>query len=174
MSHWNGPLAQNHGGYINLVPLLAPRTARKNMELAPAVRSSDRFHFEVIRRTAPELLSVPFVNDTWDARVTATSPVDLPGPWPVTVEPTQQVLARPKWDFLEHERRRIDRVFADAKRETDIGSICDVRRLRWKLRRAPKLMAPGAKELFSALGVALALLGRDEPAIDVIPQAGRA
>ncbi|MBV9920183.1 MAG: hypothetical protein JOY78_04895, partial [Pseudonocardia sp.] len=169
MSHWNGPLAQNHGGYINLVPLLAPRTARKNMELAPKVRSSDRFHFEVIRRAAPELLTVPFVGDTWDAQVTKTAPVDLPSePWPVSVAPTQHVLARPKWDFLEHEAKRIDAVFADAKRQTEMGEICDIRRLRRKLRRSPTLLAPGAKELFSALGVALALLDRAEPAIDVI------
>jgi hypothetical protein len=48
-------------------------------------------------------------------------------------------------------------------------SICNVRRLRRKLRHASRLMAPGAKELFSALGVALALLGRSEPAVDVLP-----
>jgi hypothetical protein len=139
------------------------------MELVPKARSSDRFHFEVIRRAAPELLAVPFVGDVWDEGVVARSTVELPRePWPTAVEPTRKVLARPKWDFLDHERRRIDRVFADARRQTDLGSICDVRKLRWKLRRSEKLLAPGAKQLYSALGVSLALLGRQDPAIDVI------
>jgi hypothetical protein len=173
MSHWNGPLAACHGGYLSLVPLLAPDTARKNMELVPKARSSDRFHFEVIRRAAPELLGIPFLGDVWDDSVVARSTVELPAePWPTAVEPTRKVLARPKWDFLAHERKRIDRVFADANRQTELGDICDVRKLRWKLRRSEKLLPPGAKQIFSALGVSLALLGRAEPAIDVIPPPG--
>ena len=48
MGHWNGPLAQSKPGYINVVPLLSPAAARKNMELSVEARSSDRFHFEVM------------------------------------------------------------------------------------------------------------------------------
>jgi len=170
MGHWNGPLAQSKPGYINVVPLLSPAAARKNMELSVKARSSDRFHFEVMRRAAPELVQVPFLGDTWGPSIAATSPVDLPKePFPVQLAPTEQVLHGSKWRFIEAESDRICEIFSEAERETRMGDICDLATLRTAV-RADGLKGGEVKELFSSIGVAIALLGRAEPAIDVLPQ----
>ena len=68
MGHWNGPLGQDKPGRINVNPLLSATVAHKVAELDLSVRATERLHFEVLWRTAPELLTVPFLGperSTW-------------------------------------------------------------------------------------------------------------
>jgi hypothetical protein len=71
---------------------------------------------------------------------------------------------------MEHESDAIAALFKDARRRTDMGEICDLRKLRRVARVSGQLTASGKiKELHSAMGAALALLGRAEPVIDRTP-----
>jgi hypothetical protein len=170
LGHWNGPMSQAKAAVIIVNPLLLSAAARKNVELSWDARSDERFHFEVMRRAAPELVTVPFLNDTWSPKIAATSPVALPSePFPTTAAPTFRALTqkRKAWPFLEHEPAAITQLFKDAARGTDMDAFCDMRKLRHVAKRAPALQRTrDVKELFSAIGVALALLDRTEPVLD--------
>ena len=78
LGHWNGPLAQAKPGHINVTPLLSSAAVGSCLRLSPDVRGSDRLHFEVISRAAPELLSIPFLNDVWAPEIVDAADVDLP------------------------------------------------------------------------------------------------
>ena len=58
-------------------------------------------------------------------------------------------------------------LFKEAARNTDMGAICDMRKLQRVARHASKLTKSAqVKELHSSIGTALALLGRAEPVLD--------
>jgi hypothetical protein len=173
LGHWSGPLTQAAPWRININPLLLTTAARKNMELSSTARADQRFHFEVMRRAAPELVVLPFLNDTWPKRIIEHSPIALATePFPSPEKPVGRVITcRNKgWPLMQHERDAIAALFKDARRQTDMGEICDMRKLRRVARAAPQLTASAkVKELHSAIGAALALLGRIEPVIDRPP-----
>ncbi len=82
LGHWNGPLAQGKPRFLVLNPLLSCSAARAYFELSHSARASERLHYEVMRRTAPELLVVPFVRDCWSRSIRDESAVELPtGPY---------------------------------------------------------------------------------------------
>jgi hypothetical protein len=168
LGHWNGPLGQSTPWRINVNPLLLPAAARKNFELSLEVRSSERFHFEVMRRAAPELIAVPFLNDTWSPEVTADSDIELPRePYPTKLEASAHTMKAWQWRFLESQGDAIARLFKDAARNTDMGRTCNMRKLRRLGRHSDRLeRVIDAKALLSATVVALALLGRAEPVLD--------
>jgi hypothetical protein len=170
LGHWSGPLLQDAPVNINLNPLLLTHAARKNTELSVAARGSERFHFEVMRRAAPELVGLPFLNDVWAPAIQADTPVELAAePFQASVTPTGRVLTgrNPGWRLMEHEEHTLARLFRDAGRRTAMGDICDVRKLRRVGRDAAQLKkSASVKELHSSIGVALALLGRAEPVLD--------
>ena len=85
---------------------------------------------------------------------------------PVRLAPTTKVLARPKWDFLTVEAPAIDRLLRDANRHTDMGDLCNIRRLRRQLRRTEGFGEWKGKQIYSAIAIAIALLGRAEPVVD--------
>jgi hypothetical protein len=78
LGHWNGPLAQNKPIHIGVNPLLSVTAVRKIFELSIDARTAERLHYEVMRRTAPEVLEVSFVGDTWSPTILDESPLDLP------------------------------------------------------------------------------------------------
>jgi hypothetical protein len=123
-----------------------------------------------MRRAAPELVVVPFLDDVWPEDIAASSPVELPrNPYPTTVEPTKRALlqAHKGWPLLDSDGRAIAQLFKDAARHTDMTSICDMKKLKRVARHSAQLQKMGAiKELFSSMGVALALLDRTEPVLD--------
>jgi hypothetical protein len=169
LGHWNGPLGQSTPWRINVNPLLLPAVARKNLELSLDVQGTERLHFEVMRRAAPELVPVPFLNDTWSRVIAADSQIELPRePFPTAVVASAHTLKSWQWRFLASERKTIARLFQDAARETDMGSICDMRRLRRLARHSDRLeMVVDAKAVYSAVIVALALLEKSEPVLDL-------
>jgi hypothetical protein len=172
LGHWSGPLLQDAPVCVNLNPLLLTLAARKNAELSVLARGSERFHFEVMRRAAPELVGLPFLNDVWAPAIQADAPVALAAePFAATVKPTGRVLTgrNPGWRLMEHEEKTLAGLFRDARRRTDMGEICDVRKLRRAGRAASQIKkSASVKELHSSIGVALALLGRAEPVLDPV------
>jgi hypothetical protein len=168
LAHWNGPLGQSTPWRINVNPLLLPAAARKNLELKLEVRSSERFHFEVMRRAAPQLVTVPFLNDVWAAAIAADSNIDLPRePYPTAVQASARTLKGWQWKFLESQSKAIARLFKDADHATNMGTICDMRKLRQLAQHSDQLKrVSNAKALLSATMVALALLERAEPVLD--------
>jgi hypothetical protein len=170
LGHWSGPLEQDAPARVNVNPLLLTLAAGKNTELSAAARGSERFHFEVMRRAAPELVGLPFLNDTWSPAIAAGSPIELATePFPVEVKPIGRVITgrNQGWRLMEHDAKGIEALFKEAGKTTDMGRICDIRKLRRVARRAPQLTKSAeVKELHSAVGVALALLGRAEPVLD--------
>ena len=168
LGHWNGPMGQSKPWRINVNPLLLPAAVRKNLELSLAVQSSERFHFEVMRRAAPELVAVPFLNDVWADEIVATSDIDLPGePFPTVVEASARTMKTWQWRFLNTQGKQIAHLFKDAARHTDMGAICNMRKLRRLAQHGDRLeRVVDAKSLFSAVVVALALLQRAEPILD--------
>jgi hypothetical protein len=149
--------------------------ARTSLALSPGARCDERFHFEVMRRAAPELVALPFLDDTWAPAIAAGSPVEVASePFRVERPPPAGTAGKRAvsgthtgWPLLDHESRGIERLFKDARRRSDLDSMCDVRKLRRIAKSAPDLRKQAQiKELFSAVGVALTLLGAVETAID--------
>jgi hypothetical protein len=169
LGHWSGPLGQAKPGHINVTPIVSAVAARKNLELSAKVRNSDRLHYEVMRRVAPELVCVPFMNDTWSPQIATDASMDLPrDPFPTTVQPTHRVLASWQYLFLEHQRRQIERLFEEAARKTEMGTICDLEKLKRSVRTAASVRR-GPIQMISCVGVAMALLGHAERVVDDCP-----
>jgi hypothetical protein len=170
LGHWSGPLLQDAPMAVNVNPLLLAHAARKNTELSVVARGSERFHFEVMRRAAPVLVDLPFLNDVWAPAIQADAPGALaPEPFRASAEPTRRKLTggNPGWRLMEHDEKALARLFRDAARHTDMSDICDMRKLRRIGRDAAELTKSAqVKELHSSIGVALALLGRAEPVLD--------
>jgi hypothetical protein len=167
LGHWNGPLGQANPVDINLNPLLSRAVAMKYMELSPQARATDRLHFEVMRRTAPELLEVPIINDVWAPDIARESPVKLPvEAFPAGMQVRGRTVRSRRWAFLEAERDAIEQVFEDADRQTEMGEICNMEKLKAVVRRRDDLRNIEVKAIESSIAVALALLGRAEPVLD--------
>jgi hypothetical protein len=96
------------------------------------------------------------------------SSIEIPAePFPTTVKPVGQAIhqGNPGWQFVESERSAISALLKDAAKHTDIDAICDVKKLRRRARsRVPLTRFGEIRELVGAIGVALALLERAEPA----------
>ncbi|MCC5953453.1 MAG: hypothetical protein JJU45_15285 [Acidimicrobiia bacterium] len=69
-THWNGPMLQFKPASVQLNPLLSLTGARASMLLDPRERATERFHYEVMRRAAPQLVDVPFLDDQWSHALT--------------------------------------------------------------------------------------------------------
>jgi hypothetical protein len=167
--HWFGPLLQCAPQSVTLNPLVSRMAAQKNLELSAAARSSERFHFEVTRRAAAELVVIPFLNDRWAPELAAGSSLDLPQhPFPTAVKPTGRAIhpGNPGWQFLETERKTFDHLFKEADKHTEMGSVCDMKKLRRVARSSRPMTRFGEiREMIGAVGVALTLLDRAEPVI---------
>jgi hypothetical protein len=168
LGHWNGPLGQSTPWRINVNPLLLPTATRKILELPLEIRGSERFHFEVMRRAAPELVAVPFLNDVWAPEIAADSEIDLPRePYPTAVEASGRTMKTWQWRFLNTQGKTIAALFKDAAHNTDMGAICDMRKLRRIARRSDQIKRViDAKAVLSSILVALALVERVEPVLD--------
>jgi hypothetical protein len=169
LAHWSGPLLQCAPNSVTINPLVSRKAAQKNLELSAPARRSERFHFEVMRRAAAELVLIPFLNDVWAPELAASSSLDLPqSPFPMTVKPTGRAIhpGNPGWRFLETERRAIDRLFKEADKRTEMGSVCDMKKLRRYARSSRPLTKFGEiREIVGAVGVALTLLDAAEPVV---------
>jgi hypothetical protein len=185
LGHWSGPNLQCAPRRVNINPLALRLGAMKNFELSQRARTAERFHFEVMRRAAPELVALPFFVDVWSRDIVAGSPIALP-----TVSYAGRALARARrplgaarrtlapwtlgrrtnlnrgWTLLAKERKAIQDLFEAAARETDMGAVYDLDRLRNLVRGDRTIGGRSASDqMVNAIGVALTLLGRAEPAV---------
>jgi hypothetical protein len=169
LAHWSGPLLQCAPQRVNINPLVSRGAAAKNLELSAAARRSERFHFEVMCRAAPELVLVPFLNDVWAPELAAGSSFELPqSPFATAVKPTGRVLhqGNPGWRFFEIEGKAIDQLFREASKRTDMGAVCDMKKLRRYARSSRPLTRFGEiREMVGAVGTALTLLDRAGPVV---------
>lgn len=78
LGHWNGPLGQGQPLQPVVNPVLSATVAETVLQLGPRAREDERFHYEVMRRAAPELLSVPFVKQRWSDTILAEDRTGLP------------------------------------------------------------------------------------------------
>jgi hypothetical protein len=166
LGHWSGPFLQNAPVSVVVNPLLSAMSVRANLELTTAARGAERFHYEVMRRAAPELVSVPFLDATWAPLIRETATTDLPdAPMAIEIVPKRKrSWGNPGWPLLENDALRIEKLFHAAMKKTDMGEICNMRRLKRIAQRAPNLdKSAQVKELFSCIGVAQTLLGDVQP-----------
>lgn len=165
--NWTGPMGQFTPGRIDINPLASEVAVSKVFESAPDVANTGRFHYEVMRRAAPELVSVPFLGDTWPEEIAASSHLDLPREaMKTTVAPTPRNLHTWQWQFLDQESEAIEALFAEAA-STELSEVCDMKQLRVAARRKGDFKKiTEAKSVMAAVGMSLTLLGRGEPVLD--------
>jgi hypothetical protein len=94
LGHWSGPLLQFTPMRISVNPLLTRFAAAKNVELSTAARCHERFHFEVMRRAAPELVSIPFYEDGWAPELTDPDGTEVASAPSSALRPSGQPVAR--------------------------------------------------------------------------------
>ena len=168
LGHHNGTIFQNRPATTKLAPLVQVRAIKPYLALSGRARAAERLHYEVMRRTAPELVELPFYRDRW-----STDIAGAPNPEPIAVPETVAAPATPahnrrswRWNFVTSEHAEISALFAEAG-GSGLDEICDVDRLRALVSRPDELTRPAqVKPLFAAIGVSLALLGRTERVVD--------
>ena len=167
LGHWTGPQLQN-AAYVTINPLSSAFAARKVLELSLSTRTSERFHLEVLRRTAPELIDIPLFRDQW-AGAHLPHPANVAAPLSYLPSPSEIHMLtkhRPIWSFIESERDAVVELFDDAARHTGMGGICDIGKAIALARRGGELRDARARELFCCIGVAISMLGLAEPVLD--------
>ena len=78
IGHWNGPMCQATPRHIKLVPLMSQSAMERNFELSALARNDEHLHYEVMCRTAPEMVSIPFLNSVWSERLVTSGQVETP------------------------------------------------------------------------------------------------
>jgi hypothetical protein len=167
LGHWTGPQLQN-AAYVTINPLSSAFAARKVLELSLEARTTERFHLEVMRRTAPELIDIPLFRDQWAGAYAPhparAAPLLNRRPSPPDIHMLTK--HRPIWSFLESEGDSIVELFDDAARHTAMSGICDIGKAIALARRGGELRDARARELFCCIGVAISMLGLAEPVLD--------
>ena len=165
--NWSGPMQQFAPGRVTVNLLSSPPAARAAAALTAEAANSRRFHYEVIRRTAPELVSIPFFDDRWPDEIVTEGEFDFSRePFPAPKVAITQAIRSWQWEFLATESEAIDRLFAEGA-DTVLGDIYRIDDLRAAARRAPEMKrAVEAKAILSAVAIALAATGRAEPVCD--------
>lgn len=167
LGHWNGPMGQGKAGSISMNPLLSSSAFAAVMQLSPRSRGGDQFHFEVMRRAAPELTTIPFLGDTWGEPVLESSSLDLPTePFPTGVKVSQRALTSWQFPFLEHGTKSIRRLFRQAHRRSNMDEICDMQKLVRMDYWTETTRAVEGRAIVSCIAIAHALLGRAEAVAD--------
>lgn len=78
MPWWAGYTQANVMGRRRLFPLVNRRSAKVMYSVDPIHKKIDRLHFEIMKRADVRLLTIPFLQNTWDRRLQPYSPVELP------------------------------------------------------------------------------------------------
>ena len=174
LGHWNGPLFQGVPAKMRISPLLDSVCAGEYLRLSSEIRTAEKFHYEIMRRAARSLLSVPFYRDHWNEGV--ISPVHrfrrsvstrlgrAPQLWMEEPAPPR----RWQWDFAKTQRRAVADLMGRAER-VGLGEILDLgRATRWALSEEPLRDVVTVKTLLSLAAVCLFLLEEGVPAYDNI------
>ena len=164
MGHWNGPLNQSIPGRTRVSALLDVAGALEFLRLPPDVRPMEKFHYEVMRRTAPSLLKVPFYQDRWNRRLIPRSRrvwIALKTRFGMD-EPVLGAKATGgrswQWNFAETQAEQVIRLM---ERAMDVGlaEAVDVdKAIGWARSSGPRENAASVKSLLSLAAICLVLL----------------
>ncbi len=169
LAHWNGPLAQAVPGRIKMMPLLSAKVARKTFELSTKSRVDELIHFEIMRRAAPELTSIPFLGDVWNARIRAENP-SLSLPDHAEKKPMIKATTH-EWKevFVKREVSNICAMIKDAAASTQISEIINVASLIKKINeKQGNWLVSEVKAILSVIGIAFTLTGTYSKARDIL------
>lgn len=163
LSNWNGPLAQNVIGRTTLMPLLSQNIAKKILRLNPTSRTMEYFHFTVMAKAFPDLVSHPFLNASWDLQLNgrmglffSTDPWDGKKSLPRSIQAWQ-------FEFLENEKNNIIDLLDFSYHKTDIDKIFDVRKvINWLKENDNYKTVVDAKVIMSAIALAHTLTGKSD------------
>ncbi|EFF1407412.1 hypothetical protein QN007_003400 [Escherichia coli] len=168
LSNWNGPLAQNVTGRIKLMPLLSPKVARLVFKLSPEARNKELFHYSVMAKLAPELVSLPFLNATWDKSLQGRFGLDIAdAPYDSGVKFTPRSVQAWQAQFVEGQREEIVHLLERAAEYTNIREIFDVDKLCEYVREKEGMNTIEIKTILSSIAVAITLLNDQESVEDL-------
>jgi len=129
---WNGIMMNNIFGGVRIYPLVSIGVAREAFKTGYGSRISDRIHFELLLRIAPQLLALPFYGKVWPAefrehaasRGIDVSSIALAPPAADKLRKTYNwldVLKDNVWDFVDE--------MVLPHRESDLWAIIDREKL---------------------------------------------
>ena len=163
LGHWNGPLGQNVPGQVRISPLVDANCAANLLRLRPDARGMERFHYEVMRRTAPEILHIPFYNDAWDERL-----VEVMGNATRYAFGKTETAKGWQFDFAETQRESVACLLRRAA-DRGLSEIVDIgAAVRWTLSEDSKRGVVAIKTLLSLAAVSLMLLDEIQSARDIV------
>jgi hypothetical protein len=190
-AQFQGPVTQSSPLRVIANPLVCAGALRRDAELSLGVRRTDRLHFEVMRRAAPELVGLPFHRQEWapEIRSTAGLPAGpalrrtvrnwLPAHRLASVgERTARRLRvdvvprmpwrtpgasghEPAWALVGDDPTPVAALFREAA-DAGLSSICDVERLCRVVERPTRLTRTEELQVTGTIGVAMLLLGQTE------------
>lgn len=159
LSNWNGPLAQNVTGRIKLMPLLSPKVARLVFKLSPEARNKELFHYSVMAKLVPELVSLPFLNATWDKSLQGRYGLDIAEvPYDSGEKFTPRSVQAWQAEFVEGQRQQIVHWLGRAAAATNINEIIDVEKLSKFILEKEKMSTIEIKTVLSSISIAYTLL----------------
>lgn len=159
LSNWNGPLAQNVTTRIKLMPLLSPKVARLVFKLSPEARNKELFHYTVMAKLAPDLVSMPFVNATWDKSLQGRCGLAISEtPYDSGVKYTSRSVQAWQAEFFEGQRQEIVSLLQRAAESTNIKQIFDVDTLCNFIFEKEVMSNIEVKAVLSAISIAHTLL----------------
>lgn len=167
LSNWNGPLAQNVTGRIKLMPLLSPKVARLVFKLSPEARNKELFHFSVMAKLVPGLVSLPFLNATWDKSLQGRYGLDISdNPYDSGEKFTPRSVQAWQAEFVEGQRTKIDQWLMRASVSSNIKEIIDMEKLRNFIMEKEKMSTIEIKTILSSISIAYTLMKEQRPVED--------
>lgn len=169
LSNWNGPLAQNVVGRTKFMPLLSPKVARLVFKLSPEARNKELFHFSVMAKLAPNLISIPFLNAKWDESLQGRYGLDVSKDKfnsgekynPRTVQAWQA-------QFVENQKDEIIKLLEEAEQNSDINEVFNVSKLCNFIESNSSFNTIELKTILSSIGIAHTLLNKQDKVEDII------
>ena len=167
LANWNGPMAQNVTGNVKYYVFLSRKIAKLYYRLSPLKRSYELLHFHVIRKICPELISIPFLNDTWNINLDGYKGMNISKK---PFVPQDKSVKTQSWqsDFIDNNCREIIDFLRNAKSKTDIDCIFDVEKVCQFLKNNKPMNVVQYKTILSCILVAIMLQHKQLPVYDTV------
>ncbi|OOF13387.1 hypothetical protein BZG84_15855 [Salinivibrio sp. PR932] len=156
LTHWNGLLAQQVPGRVKLMPLLSTHIARQTFSLSPLFRNAETTHFNMMKVAAPNLLELPFLNDSWSSLLVDHYGLKQQKQFKSGASPRS--IQSWQWDFVEKEKVKIEKYLKEAYSKTEISRIFDVEKVVCFVRKGIYRNVVEVKTVMSCLSIALTML----------------
>lgn len=169
LSNWNGPLAQNVIGKIKLMPLLSPKVARLVFKLSPESRGKEIFHYTVMAKLAPDLISIPFLNATWDKSLQGRYGLNIANnPFDPMVKFNPRTVQAWQAEFIEGQKLEIINLLKRASIETPIDCIFDTEKLCNYIEERNIFNVIEIKTILSSINIAQTYLNLGQKVTDFV------